>query len=92
VISNEASIFVRANQTATAPGRPPLVQGVIVRGNRLEQDAHIEIMGFSAASPGVRDVIVEANTIGASRVGLLVDRGVASWLGRRNVEERRISK
>jgi hypothetical protein len=92
VISNEASIFVRANQNATTAGRPPLVQAVIVRGNRLDQDAHIEIAGFSAASPGVRDVVVEANTIGASRVGLLVDRGVASWLGRRNVEERRISK
>jgi hypothetical protein len=92
VFSNEASIFIRGNQTATAAGRPPLVQGVIVRGNRLDQDAHIEVTGFSAASPGVRDVIVEANTIGASRVGLLVDRGVASWLGRRNVVDRHIPK
>jgi hypothetical protein len=92
VFSNEASIFVRGNQTATGAGRPPLVQAVIVRGNLLDQDAHIEVMGFSAASPGVRDVIVEANTIGASRVGLRVDRGVAAWLGRRNVEERRILK
>jgi hypothetical protein len=85
-------IIVQGNQTAAGAGRPPLVQAIIVRGNRLEQDAHIEIKGFSTASPGVRDVVVEANTIGASRTGMLVDRGVASWLGRRNVEERRIAK
>jgi hypothetical protein len=84
VLSNEAMIFIRANQSATLPGRPPLVRAVIVRGNRLDQDAHIRIEGFSAASPGVRDVVVEANDIGPSRVGLLVDRGVAYGLARRN--------
>jgi hypothetical protein len=92
VFSNEAAIIVQGNQTVTEAGRPPLVQAVIVRGNRLMQDAYIKIMGFSPASPGVRDVVVEANTIGPSRVGMLVDRGVAWWLGRRNVEERRIQK
>ena len=92
VFSNEAMILVQGNQTETAAGRPPLVQDVIVRGNRLTQDAHIEIKGFSQASPGVRDVVVEANTTAGSRVGLVVDRGVASWLGRRNVEEHRILK
>jgi len=92
VFSNEASIFVHGNQVATDPGRPPLVQGVIVRGNRLDQDAHIDIAGFSAASPGVRDVVVEENTIVGSRVGLYVDRGVTAWLGRRNVEEHHIAK
>jgi hypothetical protein len=92
IFSNEAAIIVQGNQTATGAGRPPLVQAVIVRGNQLLQDAHIEMKGFSTASPGVRDVVVEANTTGPSRVGLLVDRGVASWLGRRNVEERRIPK
>jgi hypothetical protein len=92
VFSNEALIFVRANQTATKAGRPPLVQAIIVRGNLLDQDAHIQIQGFSAASPGVRDVVIEANSTGPSRVGLVVDPGVAFWLGRRNVEERRILK
>jgi hypothetical protein len=92
VFSNEALIFVRANQTTTSTGQPPLVQAVIVRGNLLDHDAHIQIEGFSAASPGVRDVVVEANTTGPSRVGMVVDHGVASWLGRRNVEERRILK
>ncbi len=84
VLSNEAMIFIRANQNAAVPGRPPLVWAVIVRGNRLDHDAHIRVEGFSAASPGVRDVIIEANDIGPSRVGLLVDRGVASVLTRNN--------
>jgi hypothetical protein len=85
-------IFVRANQVPAAAGRPPLVQAVIVRGNRLDQDAHIQVEGFAGASFGVRDVIIEANTAGPSRVGLVVDRGVTSWLGRRNVEGRRIAR
>lgn len=92
IISNEASIFVRANQVGTNAGRPPLVQAVIVRGNRLDQDAHIRIEGFSIASPGIRDVVVEANSIGPSRIGIVVDRGVASWLGRRNFEAGRLTK
>lgn len=92
VFSNEALILVQANQTTTVAGQPPLVQAVIVRGNRLDDDAHIAVKGFSRASPGVRDVVVEANTIGASRIGLLVDHGVAAVLARRNVEKRRIVK
>lgn len=91
-ISNEALIFVRANQTTTEPGRPPFVDAVIVRGNRLDQDAHIQIEGFSTASPGVRDIVVEANETGPSRIGLVIDRGVAYLLSRRNVEGRRIGK
>lgn len=92
VFSNEASILVRGNQTATGAGRPPMVQGVIIRGNQLDQDAHIEIRGFALTSPGVRDIVVEGNTTGASREGLTIDRGVAWWLARKNVEERRIQK
>jgi hypothetical protein len=92
VFSNEALIFVRANQAATTAGQPPLVQAVVVRGNRLDQDAHISVQGFSIASPGVRDVVIEANVTGPSRVGLVVDRGVAFWLGRRNIEATRIGR
>jgi hypothetical protein len=92
VFSNEASILVRGNQTATDAGRPPMVQAVIVRGNRLDHDAHIEITGFVPASPGVRDVVVEDNRIGPSRDGLIIDRGVAFWLSRNNIGERRILK
>jgi hypothetical protein len=91
-LSEEAAIGVRANQTETKAGAPPLVRGIIVRGNRLEQDAHVEVLGFSAASPGVRDVVVENNEIGPSGAGLTVDRGVAWLLNRRNVMNQRIGK
>jgi hypothetical protein len=91
-LSEEAAIGVRANQTEIKAGAPPLVRAVIVRGNRLEQDAHVEVLGFSAASPGVRDVVVEDNTIGRSRTGLLVDHGVAGLLNRRNVIDQPIAK
>ncbi|MGJ4996978.1 glycosyl hydrolase family 28-related protein [Bradyrhizobium sp. HKCCYLS3077] len=92
VFSNEAMIFIRANQTATAAGRPPLVRGIIIRDNRLRHDAQIRIEGFSPASPGIRDVVIEGNDIGPSRVGLTIDRGVAHWLARRNTVAPRIQK
>lgn len=92
VFSNEALIFVRANQLPSSEAKPPLVQAVIVRGNRLDHDAHIQVEGFAGASAGVRDVVIEANTTGPSRVGLVVDRGVAWWLGRRNIEAPHIAK
>jgi hypothetical protein len=90
--SEEAAVGVHAYQTENKPGAPPLARAIVIRGNRLEQDAHIEIKGFSAASPGVRDVVIEANTIGASRVGIRVDSGVASWLNRRNIVKQRLTK
>jgi len=82
---------VRGNQTATSANRPPMVQAIVIRGNRLDQDAHIEIRGFAPASPGVRDVVIEDNITGASREGLTIDRGVAWWIARKN-EEKRIQK
>lgn len=84
----EAAIAVQGLQPSNAPGRPPLVQGVIVRGNRLDEDAHITVRGYVVASPGVRDVIVEHNVVGASRTGLFVDDGVAGALVRRNTVRR----
>jgi hypothetical protein len=91
-LSEEAAVGVHAYQTEPKPGGPPLARAIIIRGNQLEQDAHIELKGFSAASPGIRDVIVEANTIGPSRVGLRVDGGVASLLQRRNAIKPRIGR
>jgi hypothetical protein len=91
-LSEEATITVRANTTETKAGGPPLVRAIIVRGNRLERDAHIAILGFSTASPGVRDVIVEANTVDGSRNGLVVDHGVTGLLNRRNVINQRTDK
>jgi hypothetical protein len=91
-LSEEAAVGILAYQSAKTPGAPPLARAIIIRGNRLEQDAHIEVKGFSSASPGVRDVVIEANAIGPSRVGLRVDGGVASWLARRNTIEPRITR
>ena len=70
--------MIRANQTATTAGRPPLVQAVIVRGNRLEAGMHISPPpGLFNGLAGIRDVVVEANNTAHRALGLVVDRGVA---------------
>jgi hypothetical protein len=91
-LSEEAAVGVHAYQVETKRGAPPLARAIVIRGNRLEQDAHIELRGFSGASPGIRDVIVEDNYIGPSRQLLQVDAGVASLLTRRNEMTQRISR
>lgn len=83
-LAYEAAVMVQGLQPTNTPGRPPLVQAIIVRGNQLDEDAHIAVRGYVATSPGVRDVVVEGNVIGASRVGIAVDAGVAFHLVRRN--------
>ncbi|MBC9879332.1 hypothetical protein G8O24_18490 [Bradyrhizobium sp. INPA01-394B] len=92
VLSEESAIGVHAYRTDIKPGSPPLVRAIILRGNRLEQDAHIEIKGSLPNAHGVRDVVIEDNFIGASRVGLTIDDGVTSAIERRNVIERRIGR
>jgi hypothetical protein len=92
VMSDESAIGVHAYRGEGQPGAPPLARAIVIRGNRLEQDAHIEIMGFSAVAPGVRDVVIEKNFIGASRVGVSIDSGVAWTLQRDNVIERRLGR
>ncbi|TYL89368.1 hypothetical protein FXB40_36330 [Bradyrhizobium rifense] len=86
--SGEALIAVQAVRPAGLMKQPPLVRGVIVRGNRMDEDSHIEISGVSPVFPGVRDVVVEDNVIGASRVGLVIDRGVQLTTERRNTVNR----
>jgi hypothetical protein len=90
ILSEESGVHAYRIQLQSVA--PPLARAIIVRGNRLEQDAHIQIKGSSAASPGVRDVVIEGNTIGASRIGLSIDHGVASALERNNVIERKIGR
>lgn len=92
VLSEESAIGVHAYRSDTRPGTPPLARAIVVRGNHLEQDAHIEIKGSLSVAPGIRDIVVEANTIGASRTGLWIDPGVVSVLERGNVVERRIGR
>lgn len=84
IASGEALIAVQAVRPPNMLKQPPLIRAVIVRGNRMENDSHIEITGATPVYPGVRDVVVEDNVIGASRVGLVIDRGVLLATERRN--------
>jgi hypothetical protein len=86
--SGEALIAVQAVRPAGLMKQPPLVRGVVVRGNRMDEDSHIEISGVSPVFPGVRDVVVEDNVIGASRLGLVIDHGVQLTTERRNTVNR----
>jgi hypothetical protein len=52
--------------------RTPLIRGTIIRGNRLEGNAHIEINGRSTDFASVKDVIVEANSIEHADVGIVL--------------------
>lgn len=85
ISSGEAVVAVQGIQPDNRPNRPPLLRAIVVRGNQLDQDSHIEVRGVSPASPGIRDIIVEGNTIGASRGGAVsMDRGVVWQVERRN--------
>lgn len=86
--SGEALIAVQAVRPQTYMKQPPLVRAVIVRGNKMDDDSHIEVTGVSPVFPGVRDVVVEDNIIAASRVGLVIDRGVQWSTERRNIVKR----
>ena len=73
-----------------------LASNVVVFGSLAGIIAHglggTECQHNHGASPGVRDVIIEANVIGASRIGLSIDRGAVSTLERNNVIERRLGR
>jgi hypothetical protein len=85
ISSGEAVVAVQGIQPDNKPNRPPLLRAIVVRGNQLVQDSHIEVKGVSPASPGIRDIIIEGNTISASRGGaVLMDRGVILQIERRN--------
>lgn len=86
--SGEALIAVQAVRPQAYMKQPPLVRGVIVRSNRMDEDSHIEVTGVSPAFPGIRDVVVEDNVIAASRAGLVIDRGVLLTTERHNTVNR----
>jgi hypothetical protein len=88
IASGEALIAVQAVRPQGYLKQPPLVRAAIVRGNRMDNDSHIEVTGVSPVFPGVRDVVVEDNVIAASRVGLVIDRGVRLSTERRNTVNR----
>ncbi len=59
----------------------PLAYCTVHRGNRLENNALIRIRGIKADAPGVRDVVIEHNTVENADTGLYIDKGcVGVWV------------
>lgn len=65
--------------------RTSLMRGVVVRGNHLEGNAHIEVNGNSTDFPSVKDAIVESNRIEHSDVGVVVQGLLDGFYSRRNI-------
>jgi hypothetical protein len=66
------------------PNRAPLALGAVLRRNVLESNAHIEVSGVSAEAPGIRDVVIENNTVENADVGVTIDAGAVGVLMRGN--------
>jgi len=68
----------RGNNTA------PLAYCGVHRRNRLHNNAFISLKGVSREHPGLRDVVVEHNTIENSQFGIRMDDGCVGVLLRKN--------
>jgi len=66
------------------PNTAPLSMATVIRGNRLEGNAHIEVRGTSKSAHGVQDVVIEHNTISHAATGIIVDEGSTGVLLRNN--------
>jgi len=64
--------------------RTPLAYCTVHRRNRLFNNACIRLQGIKRDAPGVRDVVVEHNTVENAAVGLYVDGGCVGVLARKN--------
>lgn len=62
-----------------------LTFGIVIRGNRLRSGTSIVVNGRSAASPAVRNVLVEQNEIDHADVGISIGPGVEELILRDNV-------
>lgn len=62
----------------------PLNYATVIRGNRLEANAGIDIRGLNRAMPGISTTLVEKNDIRNADVGIRIDAGVRDVLIRRN--------
>jgi len=62
----------------------PLAYCAVHRRNRLHNNAFISLKGISREHPGLRDVVVEHNTIENSRIGIRQDDGCVGLLLRKN--------
>ncbi|MDD5460854.1 MAG: glycosyl hydrolase family 28-related protein [Methylococcales bacterium] len=75
--SGESILAVQGLQKA--PNRAPLARGMVLRGNKLLSNAHIQLNGGSDVSAaGVSDVIVENNVVENSDYGIAMDRGLVN--------------
>jgi len=74
------------------PNKAPLSFATIMRANRLDQGAHIETRGYARDAPGVRDVIVEGNSIAKSSSPIVIDAGSVGVLTRNNSIDGHVSK
>jgi len=80
----EAHLAVQAMPTRMTPLAPVTLCG-IVRGNVLEDSAHLEVgTGNDAPISMTEEVIVEQNTVRNSDVGLIIGRGCDGILTRNN--------
>jgi hypothetical protein len=82
VFSGEAVIGAYGHQWG--PNTAPLVLGAIIRGNKLDGNAHIEVAGISKKHPGVANVIIENNSIRSTDRAIIIDYGTQGVLLRRN--------
>ncbi|MBT7165147.1 MAG: hypothetical protein HN904_20375, partial [Victivallales bacterium] len=62
----------------------PLAYCSIHRGNVLENNSLIRLRGVSKEHPGVRDVVIEHNTVRNASVGMQIDDGCVGVLTREN--------
>jgi hypothetical protein len=74
------------------PNRSPLSLATIMRGNILERGAHIEVRGYAKDAPGVRDVVIESNSIAPADRAVVVDEGAIGVLSRNNIAVDRLSQ
>ncbi|MDR3709452.1 MAG: hypothetical protein P4L33_14215 [Capsulimonadaceae bacterium] len=82
----EAQIAVQGGAPNVTPVTP-MTLGIVVRGNDLQADAHIEVTatGTSAPFPLVHDVVVEDNHVSNAQIGLIIGVQTEGVLARENV-------
>lgn len=83
VLSGEALLGTVGGQKA--PNTAPLALATIHRRNHLHSNAHIDLNGGgNRAAPGIRDVIVENNSVENADTGLSISAGVVGVWERGN--------
>jgi hypothetical protein len=86
IFSGNSLFAIYGDQEKDEPDLPPLMSGVILRGNDVGEDGQIVVRGRSRQSPGVRDVVVEKNVASGRKGFVTMDGGSANILERQNPE------